>query len=399
MVSIVHDTNSGLVIRGLSAEEAPKIISNTQIDRVITSDTNTQVIIDDAVYDRHTDATTVSDFNLVVESNETPIYTSTNSSVATVDVNGYITYISDGTTTIYIDCIQQGKLGVELTLNTSGGQTTDVLVGWAEGSLADEVNSNVDNAIAGTDASLAKNIFSSQDHDNGIYSRNTSNWAYQWVQEMTCISPWNSAGVHTRAGTLITRRHIIHAAHYSLSTGHVMRFVDVNNVVHERTIVGAKSHPDYSPHYPDIRIAVLDSDLPASISHCKMAPSTLDDYFTFTTTRHPCLLLDKEEKALIADLNYINTRIGFKYPTDPKRLEYSETIIGGDSGNPSFIIIDDELVLLSVRTYGGAGAGTFVGGQIDAINQLIVDVDVIAGDSTGYTVELKDLSGYTPITV
>ncbi len=400
MYTIVYDNTSGVVVGGLNSTNSAKIISEDRIDRIIQGDFNIEVVIDDSVYDRYTNAITETDYNILVNSDFTPTYTSSDDTICTVDDSGFVTFISNGMSTIYIDCGKQGVLGTSLTLSTNGGQTSDQRIGWADGYVAKDVNDSVDNAIAGTNASVSKKVFTTQDHVNGIYVRNIDNWAYQWVQPMTCISPWNNIGVNTRAGTLITRRHIIHAAHYPLPLGAILRFVDVNNVVHERTILAVKTHPDYSPYYPDIRIAVLDSDLPETISHCKLSPpvGTLNAYFSNLRAGHASLLLDKEEKALIADIRSIDTtRARFKYPTDTKRLEYSETVIGGDSGNPSFLIIDDELVLLSVHTYGDAGSGTFVGQQLDAINQLIVDVDTIAGTLTGYEVDVVDLSGFNSI--
>lgn len=389
---IKHDNNSGITLKGFDANTSPKLT----VDEVLvslTEESTTSITVDDKLYSRHTGSTAATEYDLVTTSNTTATYTSSDPSVGSVGSDGHVSHVSDGTVFIRVNCREQGTLGVNLTLYTSGGNVVDELVGWASDSLAFELNSKIDNAILGTNASTDMSIFSSQNHTAGTYVRNTNNWAYNWVQEMTCISPWNSSGSATRAGTLITRRHIAHAAHYALSTGAKLRFIDVNNIVHERTVVSAKTHPDYSPYYPDIRIAVLDDDLPASISHCKVAPSNIGNHMT-SLRRHPCLVLDQQEKALIADTLGITDLVRFQYPTDAKRLEYSERIIGGDSGNPAFMIIDDELILLTVWTYGEAGSGTFFGDQIDSINQLIVDVDAMAGDSTGYSLDIKDLSAY-----
>ena len=40
---------------------------------------------------------------------------------------------------------------------------------------------------------------------------------------------------------------------------------------------------------------------------------------------------------------------------------YGRNLIVGDSGNPSFLIVNGQLVLLETHTTGGPGAGPFYG--------------------------------------
>ena len=80
--------------------------------------------------------------------------------------------------------------------------------------------------------------------------------------DITCVSPWNSSGGHKKAGTLVTPRHIIGAAHYEYSVGTVVRFVEKNGTVHDRTVTGKARHPECRNYTPDLTIYTLDSDLP-----------------------------------------------------------------------------------------------------------------------------------------
>lgn len=394
MININH-SNSGNVIKGFGSDLNPKFISTDKIEKVISSASTTPSINGDKHVDVHVDASTVSEYDVVVNHGAT--YSVSDESVATVNSDGLLNYVSDGAVTLTVNCGKYGKIAKNFSFIASGGNITETFSSWVAGSLAEELSNNVDTAIDGLTAGDAKPIFSVQDHGLKIYTRNTGCWANGW--DLSSISPYNSSGVHTKAGTAITPRHVLIAAHYRIPNGSKIRFVGMDNVVHERTVLANKNHPDYSPYYPDLNLLVLDSDLPASITPAKLAPSNLGDYLSNVGDGHPALTLDKEEKALIHDLRYLFTygrhSIQYKYPVDPTRNSFTEEIIGGDSGNPSFLIVDGELVLLTVWTSGyGSESGTFVGAFIDDINQLIVDVDTTAGDLTGYTVTVKDLSTY-----
>ena len=235
-------------------------------------------------------------------------------------------------------------------------------------------------------------IFTSQDHASSTYVRNPDLWCSDL--DITCASPWNSSGGHKRAGTLVTPRHVIGAAHYEYSVGAVVRFVEKDGTVHDRTVTGKARHPDYSPHIPDLTIYTLDSDLPDTIKPCAVMPSDYTSYLVNEQVKTACLGLDQEEKALIIDWNSGGR---MRTPTDPNRLIFHENKISGDSGNPAFIIVDGELVLMTVWTWGGAGGGTAVADYISDINGMISTADTQAGISTNYTVTEADFSTFPKV--
>ncbi len=240
-------------------------------------------------------------------------------------------------------------------------------------------------------AFAAKSIFTTQNHSTGTYVRNPNCWCGDI--DLTCMSPWNSRGGSRRAGTLVSPIHLVMAAHYALLAGDKVRFVDRSGNVSERTIVGSMAHVDYSPYYPDIRMAVLDREVPKNISFARFLP---DDYATYLTDgiRYlPCLVLDQEEKALVQDgWSLTSTYTSFRYPTD-RRADFSESIIGGDSGNPSFLIVDDQLVILTVWTYGGAGSGTSFTYRKDDINGMMQQLSVRHSRPI-YQITEQDLSDF-----
>jgi hypothetical protein len=171
---------------------------------------------------------------------------------------------------------------------------------------------------------------------------------------LTCISPWNSRGAGTRAGTLISPRHALVAKHYPLYVGDTIRFVNSANETITRTIIGVADIDG-----ADFRICRLDSPI-TDCSFAKILPDNWADYLPNGGDHIPLLSLDQEEKALVTDLSISGMWVSCHYPTDVMRQDFNEQIISGDSGNPCFIIIGDKLVLLTLWESGGAGTGNFV---------------------------------------
>lgn len=62
---------------------------------------------------------------------------------------------------------------------------------------------------------------------------NTNCWAYGI--DLSCASPYNSAGHANQAGTLISDQHIVLAAHYQYATNTQVHFKDANGFSIVRT--------------------------------------------------------------------------------------------------------------------------------------------------------------------
>ena len=236
--------------------------------------------------------------------------------------------------------------------------------------LSDESSYAVVSRTNEKNPEISKNIYSIMDHDKKIYVRNQNNWAYDL--DLSMISPWNSAGGGRLGGTLISPRHIVFATHYQIPIGAKLRFVTKDNVVIEKTLVN-KISPSYTNvYFPDITVGVLDSDVPSSISFAKILPDNWDLYLKTFDINVPCLVLDQEEKALVSNVHSITpTYMNF---VEPPNKSFFEKIIGGDSGNPAFLIVDDEPILLTIWTFGGAGSGTSIAGQKMAINRMMKEL-------------------------
>jgi hypothetical protein len=187
-----------------------------------------------------------------------------------------------------------------------------------------------------------------------------------------------------RGGTLITKKHVLFAKHFATSIitgGTPLIFVDENNNVIRRNIISYANDTN-----TDISIALLNDEVPSNIKIAKVLPTNHTTYMNMLTGRILCVGLDQEEKALLkiyAGLVSYSPVSGIIYrnilainlnPASyaPEYSEYSswtETVIVGDSGNPIFFIIDNELVVLSA--WWTDTGGPFITDRYDAVNALI----------------------------
>jgi hypothetical protein len=106
--------------------------------------------------------------------------------------------------------------------------------------------------------------------------------------------------------------------------------------------------------------------------------------------RLPTLCTDFEEKALVDDFRIQFNNMAYLSPpfSNTTRREYYESKIAGDSGNPCFFVIDNELVFLFVFTFGGAGSGTSIQYHHDDVNTIMNNL------GGGYQLTEMDLSKY-----
>ena len=269
------------------------------------------------------------------------------------------------------------------------------------GSLAYHCKDAVDSRIAGytaEEAEAALPLFSTMDHEEPEYVRNTDCWLNDIVDQTTCASVWNNSydnpSCGGRGGVLISPRHIALAAHTvypqnpnGINVGTVFRFVDVDNNVVERTVDAIQYVAS------DITIALLNDDVPSSIGFAKVMPSNWEEYLPISSScKVPAVATEKHKYAAVSDVHSVtsgSTWISCSTPTDPQRLLFFEFLEGGDSGHPAFFIINDELVLLATWQSGGAGHGPCHAGFISEINTAMTSL------GGGYNLTTAYLSGFT----
>lgn len=192
----------------------------------------------------------------------------------------------------------------------------------------------------------------------------TSVWQDNWANSALDFSgiAWDAH----MAGTAITRCHIVYARHYPRSGG--ITFTRKDGQSFSSTITATQSFPNSGDYSYDVIVARISPCLPAD------------------WTIYP--LLDSADALTTSDLNaapYVNThfnvadnirrisitqvagiynsglQIGGTYNASmPSFMQVSAQV--GDSGNPSFLLVDGKMTLVSTFTFAGyGGQGPYYG--------------------------------------
>lgn len=397
----IISTPNGSVIRGFVAAETPRVavdVITTVTDAGVTSAETTDK---DHVNLTSEDADWQESALIYVGAFDDITYTSLDPDSLAVDAAGKVTISSAPSATfgqgvIEVDMGRYGRVRKYVRLMRREASPVHTFLNFVDGTLADSVTTSMAAAAAGKTAADAP-MFSIKDGINGGYTRNVNCWASGFAQALTCVSAWNSNGGYNKAGTLITPRHLVVAAHYVLNVGDVVHFVAVDNTLHSHTITQVKTHPYYFGLYPDYRVCLLDVDVDAAITPASILPADIDSY---TLAEHiPCITVDSQKHVTVRDITEIFSGvswelISYKPSHDSHLGTFYEAVIGGDSGSPTIMMVGGEACLLTVMTYGGSGSGTNLMQHVPTLNQLIADVDIAAGINTGYTCTIKDLSSF-----
>ena len=302
-------------------------------------------------------------------------------------------FVSAGTANLIMRTQSAGY--VESATTATGTGTVDTLTGFATGSLRKHILDSFTGYVDSKIPLTGLPIFSSQDHITPAYVRNSDCWGNDFVSALTSISPWNSDGGIYRAGILVSPRHVIFATHFMPSVGSTVRFVTAGNVVVDRILSNVSILPAIDTYYPDIAIGVLSSDVPETIDFARVLPSDWESKLP-SLAGYPvmCGNTDQEEHLHIRDVLLIptattpRTLVSFRQPVAEPFNGFYEDIVGGDSSNPAFMVINGRLVLLTCWTYGGSGYGTSIYAFKSSINS------VMASLGGGYSLTDADLSGF-----
>lgn len=167
-----------------------------------------------------------------------------------------------------------------------------------------------------------------------------------------------------RTATLITPRHVLMAKHYRRKAGARLVFHDRSGRRHEARLVAVKWAA------VDLAVGQLDRALPLR-PYRVLSPRS--DYGSLLQGV-PVLVTNRQRLVFCHQIAVITK--GWV------RLDRSEVpgvagnLIVGDSGNPSFLLIRGEPILLETHTVGGFGGGPFVSNPATfaAINRLIAQL-------------------------
>lgn len=387
---------SGLRFRQPTLAEFNYSLGYIERSLVIDPGTGSELVVGDANVNRSTESVTENYFDMLVthlagsDAMLDSLYFTASNGV----VNGtQITRLADGASNIIAHTAHLRRR-LDVSFARVGGQTVDTLISYLSGSLAKHVSDSMAARLAGKTAAN-KPIFTTQNHITPTYTRNVNCWLNG--VDLTAISPWNSAGSNFAAGVAISPRHVAIATHFVYGAGTAVRFVTNDNQVVTRTVTATQSLVDTIPFARDLTICLLDSDLPASITPCKVMPANFANYLPNIEKFGLTVFgTDYEEHAVTKDLRNIEYLANenqwvlacINCTESPASL-LTETIIGGDSGNPVFMIVNGEIVLLTLWSTGGGGQGTSHHKFIPETNAAMASL------GGGYQLETVSLSPFT----
>lgn len=244
--------------------------------------------------------------------------------------------------------------------------TVSMLQGQA---CIEAVNSSVQGIIAGTGTA------------NAIYSSYSSTGNSTWA-----TSSWTGqvdfSGVafdDSRTATLISPRHILMAQHYQRNVGSTVVFHGNDGVIHTATLIAKQSIP--GGLNPDITVGLLDVDVP--VTYYKVLPPQTN----WGSSLQSALVVSTHHTRNASIREVFSTsglRIVFRQSSVVPTSYYAPAV-SGNSGNPSFLLINGEPVLISTFTYGGGGSGPFFSepSNFNAINSIMTSL------GGGYQLETK----------
>ncbi|MFP6874247.1 MAG: hypothetical protein VCA55_12155 [Verrucomicrobiales bacterium] len=173
-------------------------------------------------------------------------------------------------------------------------------------------------------------------------------WSRSW---MKAVDFSGIAWDNSRTLTLVSPRHALMARHYQRKVGSTVTFHDRRGRPVKRKIRGIENLIN------DIAVVILDEDVPATVKTYRLLPPG-ESYSELLRGSH-VLITDGERKVHVHAINSINAgKVSFiGAATLPGG--FFEKLIVGDSGNPSFVWLNSEPVLIETHTYGGSGRGPF----------------------------------------
>ncbi len=360
---------------------------------------------------------------VAVESSNTAVLGDPSGGVSQGVASGYTTLVARATNG------EVSAVPVSVSIKTGGSFTK-----WtsaAEGSLNRHLWDQVDNLTAGKGrSSMQLWNKSTVSYFGSIYTWNPDCWGAS-IDNITCITPWNSATGEGGGGVLITPRHVLTCHHlgYHPKVGSQVRFVQPNGTQETFTVTAVVPHPYTegwvaAPH--DVLIYELDRDVGPSIKFAKVLPVDPSPYLP-TIPRYigDFILLNGNQSRPMARSCYaskdgllatgfINTLPNAPYPNvrpgEPFWYEYSYYYVSqdlderptatsanhanplgqqvwvGDSGKPAFVIINNELVVTNVWTGTRSGYALYTDATI--LNEMLATL------GGGYQLTEVDLSEF-----
>lgn len=372
-------------------------------DEVIAAGSVEQQTVQDAIVDTESGAVIDHEADIEVHAafeldSKNIEWWSSSESVLTV-ADGKVSRVSDGTAVVYVK-INGLTRQVPVTVSRETPATTVRLIDYAEGSFAKHCSEQILDRLAIADSSTGKKLFTTYNLTADTYVRNAASWlaGVDVTSIPVATRPASRANFwRYQGGLAIARDCIAYCNHWGGPTGWPadgrlkggqVKFLGSDGTVAVRDIVD-----DARIGTTDLVVAKLDADLPETVGIAKALPSNWVDYLPVNDWMVPAFGIVQISPSAnkLASPRMLRRWSGLSMfsPDVPGDLaDWYENAVLYDSGHPAFLIVNDELVWLTVWTTGGAGGGPSVVNNLSNINAAMTSI------GSGYQLTELDLSGF-----
>ena len=208
-------------------------------------------------------------------------------------------------------------------------------------------------------------------YDPGIFKKYNPN--ADSVMNTTWTRKFDASGISfnvIQTCTLVTKQHVVMAAHYKRKVPSSVVFHDRNGKRLERVLVAARNV------HGDCAVGLLNEPVPAGYKvYPLLAPS---EGLAERLKGEFVLVTDQKKRLFVHEVAGVSgDRISFRFDAQ-KEVGYGKMLVSGDSGNPSFIMVNGEPALIETHHTGGAGAGPFYGSAV-LIEKLKAQIAALGG--------------------
>lgn len=193
-------------------------------------------------------------------------------------------------------------------------------------------------------------------------------WSRSWTKKIDFSGvAWDNP----RSLTLISPRHALMAKHYQRRPGSMVIFHDRKGDEVPRAIVGIAEIAG-----TDLAVVLLHDDVPKNVKTYRVLEPSAS--YNESLTGALVLVTDKQRLVHVHEVRIaIGRSIVFK-KADEIDAAFYENLVTGDSGNPSFVWLNGEPILVETHTTGGPGAGPFVSDPANfaAINEAMRSLSI-----------------------
>lgn len=239
---------------------------------------------------------------------------------------------------------------------------------------------------------------------------NTNCWAA--TIPLGSQSPYNATGLRKRAGKLISDMHIVFAHHFPIGNGAKVYFCGSDGSVITNTLLGSRQVVQGNYNY-DLRVGILSDSVNTNlVPIAKILPDDYEEYLGIGRAL-PAVILNQTDECLVFEVSSLLNRssqvlaeVQASRCLTGIRSVFSKKIQDGDSGNPAYMIVDDEPILLYTlhRAFSGSANSGFdgcAGPSIQRYNAELQQSMNVLSDNYGKsrrTLTYFDLSRFVKLT-